>query len=161
MRIYLPATLPSLREFAESGTVAAPTAFAVTAALREWYLDDDVEELEYAAFTEAARASLRLIDHDPTAPRRRVVISADVDDKTIQPRPELDRAVIRVSDPVPFSAVAAVHVDGLAAVPDVTAAIKVVIEADLGDEDAQFVVDGAEGHELEWYDVTEIPDLVK
>ncbi|WP_163508882.1 DUF6912 family protein [Fodinicola acaciae] len=161
MRIYLPATLPSLREFSESGTTTAPTAFAVTPALREWYVDDDVEELEYAAFTEAARASLRLIDHDPTAPRRRVVISVDVDEKAVQSRPELDRAVIRVNEPVPFSAVAAIHVDGVAAVEDVTAAVKVVIEADLGDEDAQFVVDGAEGHELEWYDVTEIGDLVK
>ncbi|GAA1686532.1 DUF6912 family protein [Fodinicola feengrottensis] len=162
MRVYLPATLPALRTLKESGEIPLPiTAFAVTAALREWYVDDDGEELEYAAFTEAARASLRMIDRDPTAPRRRVVISADVDDAAAKPRPDLDRAVVRLADPVVFAAVAAIHVDGVAAVDDVRAAANVVIEADLGDEDSQFTVDSAEGHELEWYDVTEIDDLLK
>jgi hypothetical protein len=52
-------------------------------------------------------------------------------------------------------------VDGEDAESDVAAAVAVVLEADLGDEDAQFVVDGAEGHELEWYDVTEIDQVIK
>ena len=29
-----------------------------------------------------------------------------------------------------------------------------------GDKDAQFTVDGAEDHELEWYDVTELDQLL-
>ena len=32
--------------------------------------------------------------------------------------------------------------------------------ADLGDDDAQFTVDSAEDHELEWFGVQEIPALL-
>jgi hypothetical protein len=32
--------------------------------------------------------------------------------------------------------------------------------ADAGDQDARFVVDGAEGHELMWYAVQELPYLL-
>jgi hypothetical protein len=162
MRIYLPATLPALQDLQKIGEhgPAPLTAFAVTPTLREWYLDDDEEELEYAAFTDAARASLRLLDADPSAPRRRVVLSADVPDAEVRPHPELDRAVVRIAAPVRVESLAAVHVDGAAAVPDVTAAASAVLAADLGDDDAQFTVDGAEGHELEWYAVQEIPDLL-
>ena len=61
MRIYLPVTSTTLAELAANGTLGpAPlTAFAVTPGLRDWYLDDDAEALEYAALTEAARGSLR------------------------------------------------------------------------------------------------------
>ena len=52
--------------------------FAVTPALREAYVSGDAEELEYAALTEAARASLRLIAADPVAPPRRVVLAAEI-----------------------------------------------------------------------------------
>ena len=33
-------------------------------------------------------------------------------------------------------------------------------QAAAGDEDAQFTVDGVEDHELEWYDLTELADLL-
>jgi hypothetical protein len=162
MRIYLPATLPILADLEKAGDLGpAPiTAFAVTPALREWYTDEDEEELEYAAFSDAARASLRLLDADPTAPRRRVVLSADVPDGEVRPHPELDRSVVRVAVPTPLDWFAAVHVDGADAVADVAAAASAIMAADLGDDDAQFTVDGAEGHELEWYAVQEIPDLL-
>jgi hypothetical protein len=162
MRIYLPATLPILAELQKSGEhgPAPLTAFAVTPALREWYTDEDEDELEYAAFSEAARASLRLLDADLTAPRRRVVLSADVPDGEVRPHPELDRAVVRVAVPTPIEWFAAIHVDSVDAVADVTAAAQAITAADLGDDDAQFTVDEAEGYELEWYGVQEIPDLL-
>lgn len=162
MRIYLPATLVTLGDLHKSGEhgPAPITAFAVTPALREWYTDEDDEELEYAAFREAAIASLRLLEADPTAPRRRVVLSADVPDGEVRPHPELDRSVVRVAVPIPVEWSAAVHVDSLDAVAEVTAAARVIGAADLGDDDAQFTVDGAEGHELEWYGVQEIPELL-
>ena len=50
----------------------------MTPGLREWYAEGDEEELEYVAFTRAAQDALRLLRHDPAAPRRRVVVSADV-----------------------------------------------------------------------------------
>ncbi|MCW2505062.1 MAG: hypothetical protein JWO79_3346 [Actinomycetia bacterium] len=162
MRIYLPATLPLVAELQKSGELGPPplTAFAVTPSLREWYLDEDIEELEYAAFSEAARASLRLIDADLIAQPRRVVISADVPDQHITPHPELDRAVVRIGTAVPLDWLASVHVDSPDAAPDVAAAAQAVTAADLGDEDAQFAMDSAEGHELEWYGVQEIPEIL-
>ena len=57
---------------------------------------------------------------------------------------------IRVRD------VASAHIDGADAEDDVRAAVNVVLEADLGSEDAQFVVDQAEGHELAWYATQEL-----
>jgi hypothetical protein len=89
MRVYLPGTSTALRQLVEAGEfgVAPVTGFAVTPGLREWYEDEqDLEELEYAALVEAARASLRLVDGDPTAWRRRVVVVADVDDADVTVR---------------------------------------------------------------------------
>jgi hypothetical protein len=55
--------------------------------------------------------------------------------------------------------VAAIHVDGAGASDEIGAAVDVVEEALAGDPDAQFTVDGAEDHELEWYAVSELDQL--
>jgi hypothetical protein len=158
MRIYLPATATTLQSLLDRGAAGpAPlTAFAVTPALREWYLDDDAEELEYAAMVEAARGSLRLLDADDAAPRRRVVVAADVPDDAVTVRDDLDRGVVELTVAVPLAAVASVHVDDAAAEATVAAAAEAIIAADLGDDGAQERVDDAEGHELSWYATQEI-----
>ncbi|GHI38532.1 hypothetical protein Sviol_29400 [Streptomyces violascens] len=46
------------------------------------------------------------------------------------------------------------------AVADVAAAADALGAADHGDDDAQFTVDGAEDHELLWFGVQEIPNLI-
>src|SRR5580692_6659490 len=114
MRVYLPATLPVLAGALAAAEIgpAPMQAFTVTPALREWYAQADLEELEYAALTHAARASLWLLLADP---------------------------------------------DALLAVPDVSAAVDALGAAEAGDDDAQFLVDGAEGHELMWYATQELP----
>jgi hypothetical protein len=63
---------------------------------------------------------------------------------------------VRVEAQIGLSDVASAHIDGVAAEDDVRAAVNVVLEADLGSDDAQFVVDQAEGHELAWYATQEI-----
>jgi hypothetical protein len=162
VRIYVPATTAGLAALRDGGSLGpAPlTAFAVTAGLREWYVDDDVEELEYAALLEAARASLRLIDADPAAARRRVVVAADVPDPAVAERDDLDRGVVRVSQPVLVGDVASVHVDDADAEQAVAAAAGAITRADLGDEAAQETVDDAEGFELSWYASQEIGQLL-
>ena len=72
---------------------------------------------------------------------------------------ELGSSRVDVTETVPLAAVAAIHVDGVAAEGDVAAAAEVVSEALAGDPDAQFTVDGAEDHELEWYDPSELGQL--
>jgi hypothetical protein len=132
----------------------------VTPALREWYAEGDTEELEYAALTEAARASLRLLDADRTAARRRVVVAADVPDAWVRQRPDVDRAVVEIGSAVPLDKVVSAHVDDGDAEPAVAAAADAIVAADLGDDDAQFTVDEAEGHELQWYATQELDGLV-
>jgi hypothetical protein len=168
VRVYLPATTTVLRTLVDEGALPGPqTAFAVTSQLRQFYevseAEADEEELEYAALLGAARASLRLIDIDPTAARRRVVVAADVPDAAVRPLddPDTDRGAVRVEADIAMRDVASVHIDGAEAEDDIRSAVNVVLEADLGSEDAQFVVDQAEGHELAWYASQEIGPVLE
>jgi hypothetical protein len=168
VRVYLPATTTTLRSLVDEGRLAGPlTAFAVTPELRRFYArsdaEADVEELEYAALLAAARASLRLLDVDPFAARRRVVVSADVPDAAVTPieDADADAGAVRIAADVALADVASAHIDGAEAEDDVRAAVNVVLEADLGSEDAQFAVDQAEGHELAWYATQEIGPVLK
>jgi hypothetical protein len=168
VRVYLPATTTVLRSLMAEGRLPEPQrGFAVTPGLREFYAasdaDADVEELEYAALLAAARSSLRLLDVDPGAHRRRVVVAADVPDAAVQPvdDPDAERGEVQISTPVTLADVASAHVDGADAEDDVRAAVGVVLEADLGSDDAQFVVDQAEGHELAWFATQEINPLLE
>ena len=161
VRVYMPATLAALARLKERGELEPPAeAHAVTPTLREWYAEGDDEELEYVAFTRAAQGALRLLRHDPGAPRRRVVVSVDVPAAVLRRGDmELGSSLVDVTAAVPLAAVASIHVDGAAAEGDVAAAADVVDEAAAGDPDAQFTVDGAEDHELEWYDPSELGQL--
>lgn len=174
MRVYVPATIATLRRLQADGELAAQggTAFALTPALRESYAAGDEEELSYAAMAEAGRASLRLLaaeqgdlelgDHHGGASdalARRAVISADVEGARL--RPDLDAAVVRLSRPVQLSEVAAVHVDGAEAEDAVRAAVRVIDEADMGEHDAEFVLGEAADHELAWYATQELPFLLE
>lgn len=162
MRIYLPSSTSGLQTLLDTGELGpAPlTAFAVTPALREWYVDDELEELEYAAMNEAARASLRLLDGDLAAARRRVVVALDAPDAEVEIRDDLDRGVVRLQKPVALAQIASVHVDEAEAEAAVAAAAGAIIAADLGDQAAQDRVDDAEGHELSWYATQELADLL-
>jgi hypothetical protein len=164
MRVYLPATLPGLAGLLRKAEIGpAPLrAFAVTPALREWYASGDLEELEYVAMTHAARASLRLLESQPHAPRRRVVLALDIPDAQVGTAAAgLDEpTLVEVLAPVPLDRVVSGHIDDEVAMADVAKAVAALPAADSGDDDARFVVDGAEGHELLWYASQELPHLV-
>ena len=162
MRVYLPSTLPGLADIlgcAEIGP-APLRAFAVTPALREAYASGDDEELEYVAMLAAARQSLRLLDAAPDAPRRRVVLAADVPDAAVSWQAyDGEPAAVLVSQVIEVAALAAGHIDDPDAAKDVAEAANALAAADAGDDDASFTVDSAEAHELAWYATQELPDL--
>ena len=163
-RVYLPSTLPLLRRLRAEGGLRLESGLsghAVTADLREWYKEGDEEELEYAAFTRAAQDALNLLSDDPSAPARRAVISVDVASRRVAPLARtLGSSAVGIGEHLDLSDVAAVHVDSKDAEADVRAATEAVAAAATGDDDAQFTVDGAEDHELEWYDITELNELL-
>jgi hypothetical protein len=168
MRIYLPATLSMLTALNTAGEFrpVGGTAFALTPALRESYLDGDDEELAEAAIREAARASLRLMaaegdeaDDGASLPARRVVIAADVDE--VKLRPDLDVAVVKTPGMVPLAAVASLLVDGSDAEDKVIRAMELVDAADLGDEDAELAIGDVEDFDLGWYATQELPFLLE
>ena len=162
MRVYVATTLPGLAAAVADGGFGPPPllAFAVTPALREWYVEGDLEALEYAALLDAARESLRRLDADPAAPPRRVVVALDVPEGVVQQQPGLHPAAVHIAEAVAFGKVASAHVDDPSAADDVRAAAAAVRAADAGDEDAAFAVDAVEDHELQWWATQEIPELL-
>lgn len=162
MRVYLPATVPLLARLAEKGELELPEGYAVTASLRDWYAEGDDEELEYAALTAAARGSLRLLAEEPEAPRRRVVVAADVPDGrvTVPAGEPAEPGVIKVTGAVRLADIASLHVDEAGAQEAVTAAVRALPAAETGDPDASFAVDAVEDYDLLWYVSQELGDLV-
>jgi uncharacterized protein DUF6912 len=168
VRIYLPTTLVALPGLLRDRRHPVGPAFAVTPALREWYAIGDEEELEYAALTRAARRSLELLADEVTAPRRRVVIVADVDDAEVRPADRrmtasattgtgeadgpVDLAEVELLVDVPLQRVTAVHVDDVDTVP--------LVRAALVDPDDETVQDDLESVDLLWYATQEIDQLL-
>jgi hypothetical protein len=160
MRVYVPATVELLQTLRDTGLPAPVAAHAVTPALREWYVEGDLEELEYAASDDAAAASVRLLAATGSDVPRRVVVAADVPDDAVTPG-GLTRSGVQVQVPVTLAEVASVHVDDEEARADVRVAVQAVPAAVAGDEDAAADVEQAAGSELLWYDVTELDDVLR
>jgi hypothetical protein len=166
MQIYVPVTLAMLQGLVADGSLRPinGTAFAVTPRLREAYAQGDDDELGEVALREAALASIRLLaaeaaeQPEATLPPRRAVLVAKVGDVAL--RPDLDDAVVRIGGPVGIDDVVAAYVDNAAAETDITAAIAVIDDADLGDEDAELTVGDAQDHDLAWYATQELPFLL-
>ncbi len=165
MRVYLPATFAMLIDLKETGVVTARSGwgFAVTPALTEFYTAGDEEEIAYAAFQDAAEASLRLLAiGDETFPYRRVVISVDVPDKNVSLESDMGESIVKLSPPqIPVADVAAIHVDIVESEEATKAAIEAIDESDLGDEDAQLIVGDALDNFMAFYDPSELPFLVE
>lgn len=159
-RVYLPTTLAGLRAALEAGSVDAAVGYAVTPTLREWYAEGDLEELEYAASNAAARASLRLLAAGDDSSARRVVLAVEVADDAVRPAPDVERAAVRLTAPVPWPAVESALVDDPSAADDVRLALAAMTAAGSGDDDATFTIDSVDDHELGWYAVQELSALV-
>ena len=162
MRVYLPATLPLLARLSKDGEISLADGFAVTESLRAWYAEGDEEELEYAALTAAALASLRQLAAEPEAPRRRVVIASDIPDARVAVAAvgaAEEPGVIKITGPVRLVDIASVHVDEAGAREPVTAAARSLAAADEGDAAALLAVDALEDHDLLWYAAQELGDL--
>ncbi len=142
IRIYVPIGRRELDELSERGSLEADSArpraaFAVTDALAAGAPGLDVEDLEYAAFSDAVKHahSVRAVPTD-----RRVVAAADADPDWVRDGDGAPVSAVALVVPVPVSRIASFHVD----------------------EDAGRAPEGSSGgdpDELLWYDVTELEDV--
>ena len=139
VRVYVPLGRGDLEGLAAAGSLPAGpgdpiSAYAVTPALRSGAPGLDVEDLEYAAFTDAvaAAAGVRESPH-----HRRVVAAADADPSWVVPGVADPASRVGLVAPVPLSRVASFHIDDASAVG----------------------VAAEEADELLWYDVTELDDV--
>jgi hypothetical protein len=148
MYVFLPSTIPALARLLEEGRLEGVplTAFAADPGP-----DEDVEEAEYEAMYAAAGESLALLAADSGAPRRRVVLAADMPDQVVERAGRAGRGVVRVrvTGAVPFKKLASAHVDDADAVADVAAAVQDPASG------------AAEDHELMWFAVQELRYLVE
>jgi hypothetical protein len=166
IRVYVPTTLVGLARAQKRGTLNDPdspqlSAHAVTPAVQEWYVEGNLEELEYSALIDAAEASLRLLAADPPAPRRRVVVAVDVAEAVVSPAGGGPyRSSVSIGGPIELSRVVSVHVDEVESTDTIVVAVDALDAAAEGDEDAQFQLDEAEACDLLWYDISEIDDLI-
>ncbi|NIZ90795.1 DUF6912 family protein [Kineococcus rubinsiae] len=169
MRVYWPTTLGALSALEGDVLASGPVlAHAVTPALRDYFADADPrdleEELEFIAMTDAAEESLRLLAAAGGSARR-VVLALDVPDPS-GPAPERGawsgpgRSRVELAGGLLLSQLVSVHVDAEEAEADVRAAIAALPAADAGDEDARFTVESVEGHDLLWYDQSELSLLI-
>ncbi|HST86502.1 MAG TPA: hypothetical protein VLL08_32490 [Kineosporiaceae bacterium] len=169
-RVYVPTTLVGLARAQKLGTLndlddsvnaADPRvpAHAVTGAVREWYVEGNLEELEYSALIDAAESSLRLLALEPLAPRRRVVVAVDVPEALVLPGGQA-RSSVWIAGSIELSRVVSVHVDEVESETTIVAAVDALAAAADGDDDARFQLDEAEACDLLWYDISEIDDLI-
>jgi hypothetical protein len=159
VRVYVPATLPLLRGWLDSGQMPPGRGYAVTPALREWYREGDQEEMEYVAQLAAGRAALDLLDRDPDARRLRAVVAADVPDADVAVDEPAGRAAVVVGAAAAVSDWASALVDDEEAESVVSAAVTALGAAAGGDDDANFALDEAASYELGWFAVQELPNL--
>jgi len=154
VRVYVSTTLRRLAEVMASGGIGpAPfLAHAVTDRLRAELSDGGEEEWEYAAMSAAAQASIGLLSGDEMP--RRVVIALDA--AGVVPLAGAEASLVEVGGVVRTTTISAVHVDSEDAEDDVRAAAIAWKDAEAAGETVERCLD----HELGWYAVQEIADLL-
>lgn len=144
MYVFLPSTIPALARLLEEGRLegAALTAFAAD--------PEPSEEAEYEALHAAAGESLALLAADPDAPRRRVVLAADMPDRVVERQERLAEGVarVRITGTVPYKKLVSAHVDDDEAAEDIADAVRDPSSA------------ATDGHELMWFAVQELRHLL-
>ena len=135
----------------------------MTPTLRESYAEGDDDELAEVALREAALASLRLL----AARGRTTGLAAAArgagrrGGRRDAPARSRRRGRAAGGTGRASADVIAAYVDNAGAEPAVPAAVEVVDEADLGDEDAELTVGDAQDHDLAWYATQELPFLLE
>lgn len=102
-RVYLPATPADLDALARSGVLSGPRdGFGVG--------PGGSEDAEHAAWVRAAEAAGGMAGAGEP-PRRRIIVSADVDVALVEPPPGPAASAVSVAAPIPVRRIVTFHVD--------------------------------------------------
>ncbi|RPF22608.1 DUF6912 family protein [Myceligenerans xiligouense] len=163
MRIYVPATLDEL-DTVEAGRTSARwsltprSVHGVTRALVAELPDEDAEGVEYAAFLDAAAASLALLAALPDTPPQRAVVTVEAPDDLLEPAdaadPDAAASTLRLTAALPDVPIVCVHADEPDAAADV-AAVRAAADTD-DDEALADAVQAVTDRDLLWYDWSEV-----
>lgn len=164
MRIYVPATLDEL-DSVDAGRTSARWSLTprvvhgVTSALVTALPDEDTEGVEYAAFLDAAAASLALLAARPDTPPLRAVVTVEVPDRVLEPAeaasdPGTPASTMRLTEGVADVPIVCVHADEPDAAADV-AAVRAAADTD-DDEALADAVQQVTDRDLLWYDWSEV-----
>jgi hypothetical protein len=134
VRVFVAATVPLLRTAVAARSLPIGPSFAVTPALQGEYPDAGEDELEDEVRELAASASLELVERDPEAPYRRVVVVVEGDASPADKGPGAVPGAVTLAGPQPLPTWSAALLDA----PGLNAA------------------DGVEDRELLWYGVQEL-----
>lgn len=165
MWIYVPSTLPLLATLVESGAMDGSIAHSVTPELRAWALANlpagvpapDEEELEALAHAEAAFGALSLLSDDDAAPRRRVVLSAEVPDGVVTVAADVDEpGRVLVSRPIELREIRAAHIDGEHADTVVERYLKLALDEATEEAALEEAYEALMDEHLEWFDAAEL-----
>lgn len=161
MRIYVPATLDEL-DAVDTGrtstrwSLTPRPVYGVTASLVSELPDEDAEGLEYAAFLDAAAASLALLAARPDTPPQRAVVTVEVPDGVLEPADDAtDTSALRLLDVVPGVPIVCVHADEPEAAADVTA-LRKAAGTDNDDDALTTAIQAVTDRDLLWYDWSEV-----
>ena len=151
-RVYVPASASLLRDARETGQVDIEQAHAVTPALLAALPGADAEELAWAALTTAAQTSLEL--DSPGA--RRLVLVADAKG-VVSAGDDDDPTRVRLEFPAAWKRAAAIHAD----LPEAADAVLAARQAyAAGSPEAERLAEACLDHELGWFGVQELDDLL-
>jgi hypothetical protein len=142
-RVYVPTSVPRLREILAAGHVPVDTALAVDDVRRRELPDWSEEDLEYLVLQDAALQAVHLLADDAGASTVRAVIALEVEGAV---------AGDGAGTGTPWSAVASVHLDTADAGPVVAAAVQAVRSGGPATEELDALLD----LDLAWFTPGEI-----
>lgn len=150
MRVYLPALVDELDDD------RPPLRFAYSPCPPAGMSGQRTEDLEEEALEAAALESLAILRDSGGVPRRVVLVGEVAEAATVDPADATSHVAEVAPGQLRWSDIESIHLDGPEAEPAVSRALAASTQ-----EQADRAMAELDEAQLEWFDITELPDLVR